>query len=118
MFDRVLWLLLAAVHALPALAFVRPAMITRLYGVAATDDLFLMIRHRAALFLAIVVIAIWAAVDPATRRMAGVAIAISMLSFLWLYWQAGAPPGLRLIARVDLVALPVLILAMWRALAQ
>ena len=118
MLDRLLWLTLAAVHALPALAFFRPALMARLYGVGTTDDLFLMIRHRAALFMAIFVIAIWAAIDPATRCVAGAAIAISMVSFLWLYWQAGSPAGLRLIAWVDLAALPVLILAMWRALAQ
>ena len=33
------------------------------------------------------------AADPRVRRLASVACALSMLSFLLLYWLAGAPPA-------------------------
>ena len=118
MLDRILWLVLAAIHATPALAFVRPATLSAMYRLQADNSLFLLMRHRAALFVVILVIALWAMVDPGARRLASVALAISMLSFLWLYWQAGSPPALRTIALVDLIGLPVLALAMGRAFTQ
>lgn len=118
MLDRILWLILAAIHATPALAFVRPATLSAMYRLQADNPLFLLMRHRAALFVVILVIALWAMVDPGARRLASVALAISMLSFLWLYWQAGSPPALRTIALVDLIGLPVLALAMGRAFTQ
>ena len=117
MLDRILWLILAAIHATPALAFFRPATMTALYRLQPDNPLFLLMRHRAALFVVILVIALWAAADPGARRLASVALAISMVSFLWLYWQAGSPPALRTIALVDLVGMPVLALALWRAFA-
>jgi hypothetical protein len=118
MLDRILWLILAAIHATPALAFVRPATLSAMYRLQADNPLFLLMRHRAALFVVILVIALWAMVDPGARRLASVALAISMLSFLWLYWQAGSPPALKTIALVDLIGLPVLALAMGRAFTQ
>ena len=45
---RLLFLLLALIHAIPALAAVAPASLTRLYGVPATDSALL--QHRAVLF--------------------------------------------------------------------
>lgn len=118
MLDRILWLILAAIHATPALAFIRPATLSAMYRLQADNPLFLLMRHRAALFVVILVIALWAMVDPGARRLASVALAISMLSFLWLYWQAGSPPALKTIALVDLAGLPVLALAMGRAFTQ
>ena len=53
--------------------------------------------------------------DPGVRGVASVACAISMLSFLLLYRLAGAPPALRTIALADLLFLPVLGFASWRA---
>ena len=57
---RLLFLLLALIHAVPALAAVAPASLTRLYGVPATDSALLtLLQHRAvliALFAAILVL--------------------------------------------------------------
>lgn len=112
MLQLVCWLALAAIHVIPALALVRPALLTRLYGLSADHPLFLLLQHRAALFLAVVVVALLAAFDPASRRAALLVVAISMVSFLALYWQAGSPAPLRTIARVDLVGLlPLLVVA-------
>jgi len=111
MLQPILWLVLAAIHATPALAFFRPAGLTQLYGIAPDDPLFLLMQHRAALFLAVFAACIWAAFVPEGRRLAFAVAAISMLGFLWLYWTHGAPVALRRIAIVDMVGLPALLTA-------
>ncbi|MFM9853900.1 MAG: hypothetical protein ACKVOJ_14020 [Sphingomonadaceae bacterium] len=111
------WAILALIHTAPAVGLVRPSLITSLYGVEADDPAFLLLHHRAALFLAVFVICIWAIFDPASRRMASVAVAISMISFLWLFIAGGSPPALRSIAIADAIGLPALAYVTWRAFA-
>ena len=111
----VCWCVLGVIHALPALALFHPGLVSSLYGVEAGSDTHLLLRHRAALFLIICVACAWAALRPETRQLATVSVSISMLSFLLLYWLAGAPPALRGIAIGDLVGLPFLAFAGWRA---
>lgn len=82
-------LVACCIHTLPALALVRPALITRLYGVANGEAAFVLLQHRAALFAVVVVLCLWAARDPAVRRPAAVATAISMIGL----------PALVLVAR-------------------
>lgn len=108
MIDRLLWLVLAMVHGVPALALVQSALLTRLYGIAPKDPAFVLVQHRAGLFVCVVVTCIWAMFDPGVRRLAAVVAGISMLSFLVLYRLAGNPPSLQTIALIDLAALPVL----------
>lgn len=109
------WILLALVHLTPALALVRPSLLTELYGVGVDSPLFLLMQHRAALFAAVLLICIWCAFDAGPRRMGVVVVAFSMLSFLWLWWQAGQPAPLRRIAVVDLVGLIPLAVVAWAA---
>jgi hypothetical protein len=113
--QRIAWVLLALLHLLPALAAVRPAMLTRLYGVTAADASYPLLQHRAALFGVVLVIALWAAFDPGVRRLASVAGALSMVSFLAIWWASGAPAALRPIAVADLIGLPILAYATWKA---
>ena len=92
------WALLALIHLMPALAFVRPALLTQLYGVKAGEATFLLLHHRAALFLAVLLLCLWSIFASAPRPAAAVATAISMLTFLLLYLQAasilpGTPRG-------------------------
>lgn len=108
MIDRVLWLILAAGHLLPVLPVVRPEMLMALYGIASEGDLGLLMRHRAVLFLAIVVVAVWAAFDPAVRGLAAMVLALSISGFLVIYVMGGMPMALRQIAIVDAVMVPVL----------
>jgi hypothetical protein len=115
MLQKIAWLALAAVHLMPALAFFRPASLSALYGIAPDNPLFLLMHHRAALFLAVFASCLWAAFDADARRLASVVTAISMLGFLWLYWRGGAPEPLRTIALVDLAGLPFLGFASWSA---
>jgi hypothetical protein len=108
------WMLLALVHMLPALAWLRPSLLTRLYGVDAGSDVFVLLRHRAALFFAVLVLSSWAAFDVRVHPAAVVVVAISMLSFLLLYASSGAPAKLKTIAIVDAVGLLPLSFVAWR----
>jgi hypothetical protein len=113
--EPLAWLVPALVHTPPALALVAPSLLTRLYGVDGDATVILLLQHRAGLFLMVVVACVWSAVDPAPRRLAAVLVAISMVSFLILYWTAGTPETLRVVAVSDLVALPALAYVSWRA---
>jgi hypothetical protein len=115
MIERAAWFILAAIHALPALALFRPVMIGKLYSIASDNPLFLLLQHRAALFFVIFLLTIWAAFDPASRRIASIGVGVSMISFLILYWSAGSPPALKTIAMTDLVGIPFLLFVAWKA---
>lgn len=103
------------VHITPALALFAPLLLARLYGVIAADPLFVLMHHRAALFLVVVDACIWCAFDPTPRRLGVVLVAISMVSFLALYFANGSPAALRPIAIADIIALPALFYAGWKA---
>jgi hypothetical protein len=109
------WIVLGLIHLAPALALFRPALIGTLYGVDVSSPTFLLLHHRAALFLLVVIICAWAALRPEVRLLATVSVAVSMTSFLWLYAAAGQPPALRTIAIADLAGLPFLAIAAWSA---
>ena len=115
MLQPIFWLILAAIHALPALALFRPATLTTLYGITADSPLFLLMQHRAALFLAVFVACVWAAFVPEGRKLAVLVVGISMLSFLVLFAMAGSPEPLKRIAIADLAGLPFLIGVAWFA---
>ena len=112
----VCWAVLGLIHLLPAFAFFRPTLIGRLYGVDAHSTAFLLLHHRAALFLVVVVLSFWAAWRPEVRPLASVTVAISMVSFLGLYAAGGQPSALRQLAIVDLAGLPFLAVAAWLTL--
>ncbi len=115
MIAAICWGVLGIIHLLPSLALFRPAMIGTLYGVEAGSTTFLLLHHRAALFLAVLIVCVWAALRPEVRPMASVVVAVSMISFLWLFAAAGQPPALRQIAIADLAGLPFLAMAAWMA---
>lgn len=115
MLQSILWLLLAAIHFFPALAFFQPVGLTRLYRIQPDNPLFLLMQHRAGLFLAVFAVCVYAAFMADGRRAATIVVAISMLSFLFLWVSAGSPPALRRIALVDLAGVPILLAAAWFA---
>ena len=118
MVERIAWGLLAALHVMPALALFRPALIARLYGIEAGGIAFVLLQHRAALFLAVVAVCVYAAFDPASRRVATVAVAISMVSFLFVWATSGQLAALRGIAVADAIGLLPLAYVAWRAFAD
>lgn len=99
----------------PALALFAPSLLTRLYDVNAANPLFVLMHHRAALFLVIVITCIWCAFDPTPRRLGVVLVTISMISFLVLYFANGSPTALRQIAIADIIGLPALLYVGWKA---
>jgi hypothetical protein len=112
---RLAWLLLALIQALPAIALVRPSLLTTLYGVKPEEPAFALLWHRAALFAVILLICCWAAFRPEVRQLAVVAVTISMAGFLIIYGVQGAPATLRAIAIADLAGLPLLVFVAWNA---
>lgn len=115
MSQLICWLLVGLVHLVPALALFRPALITRLYGIAPGSPVFLLMHHRAALFFAVLLACLWAAFVPEGRKLAALVAAVSMLSFLVLYNLYGRPASLSTIALVDLIGLVPLAWAGWHA---
>ena len=114
--TKIAWFLLALVHASPAAVLFRPSLVEKLYGTASEGATGLLLTHRGATFLGIVVAAIWAAFDPSVRRLATVVVAIAVLGYLLLYARAGMPGGsLRAIAAVDALAVVPLLLVIWSA---
>ena len=105
MLQLVCWLILMAIHLTPALAVVRPSLLTKLYRLPPESPLFLLMQHRAALFAAVVAACLIAAFHAPSRPLAAAVTGISMISFLILYALAGQPAALRTIARVDLIGL-------------
>jgi hypothetical protein len=114
--TKVAWLLLALVHVSPAAVLFRPNLVQKLYGTGSEGAAGLLLTHRGATFLAIVIAAVWAAFDPSVRRLCTVVVAIAILGYLFLYARAGLPEGpLRTIAAVDALALGPLLLVTWSA---
>jgi hypothetical protein len=112
---RLAWFFLALIHALPAIALVRPSLLTTLYGVDSASPAYTLLWHRAALFAVVLLICCWAALRPEVRQLATVAVAISMVGFLGIYWAQGMPVDLRTIAIADLIGLPALAFVGWSA---
>ena len=85
---------------------VAPSLVQSLYGVSPDGAAGVLLIHRGALFLAIVVASVLAAFDPTARRVGSVVVAIGVVGFLLVYARAGMPAGaLRTIAYVDLAGL-------------
>lgn len=114
---KLAWLVLGLLHVAPAATAVSPRLVQRLYGVAPSGDLeLLVVMHRGVLFCAIVTSCVLGAFDPAARRALGVVVGTSMVGYLLLYWRAGMPTGpLRVVALVDLLGLAPLAFALWSA---
>jgi hypothetical protein len=114
--TKIAWLMLAAVHGSPAAVLFWPAAMQRLYGVSPEGPARLLLTHRGAAFLAVVVAAVWAAFDPPVRRMSAVLVGICVLGYILVYVRAGMPDGpLRTVAAVDALALAPLLLVAWNA---
>jgi hypothetical protein len=69
------WLALAAIHASPAAVLFRPALIETLYGVRATGSSGVLLIHRGALFLAVFVVALFAALNTEACKAATLLVA-------------------------------------------
>lgn len=119
--TKLCWALLALIHASPAAVLFAPDLTRRLYGVDAEDAIGVLLVHRGALFLAVVVACAYALVYLSARRPASIVVAISIIGFLVVYARAGMPFALQGIAIADLVALVPLafvLVSAWRGQAM
>jgi len=113
---KIAWLLVALIHLMPSLSFFAPGLVEKLYGASNEGDVGVLLIHRGALFLGVLVISIIAIFAPDFRKAAVIIAAISMIGFLIVYARAGMPDGpLRKIALVDLVGLLPLAWGAWNA---
>jgi hypothetical protein len=113
------WIVLLLIHVMPAAAAFSPRLRKRMYGVEENGVLGVILAHRGFLFLAVAAACAYAAFDTASRPLATIVTAISVLGFLALYVLAGSPKALRQIAVVDLIGVPPLVFVFydaWRAL--
>ncbi len=116
--ERLAWLGLALIHLMPAMALVAPGGLARLYGIKPGGAILVLLEHRTLLFAGILVLCLWSAFDRQPRPAALAATAISVLGYFALYIRHGLPAGpLRTIAKVDLLALPLLAFLAVRLLA-
>jgi hypothetical protein len=118
MVEKLCYAALALIHIMPASLLFRPGAIGQLYNIESGGPLLVLLHHRAALFVIVVIACLWAIADPQSRRLAVAVVATSMLSFLAIYWQAGSPPALWGIARADLAGLPFLAYLAWAAFSR
>jgi hypothetical protein len=114
--TKAAWVVIALVHVLPSMVFFRPALAERLYGVSPSGEIGILLVHRGALFLAITVACIFAAMDESVRRAISCIAAISVIGFLIVYVNSGMPAGsLRTIALADAFLLLPLAFVTFRA---
>ena len=114
--TKIAWLALAVIHLPPAAVLVAPGLAERLYAVDPTGAPGVLIVHRGALFLGLVILALWAMLDPALRLAASTVLIVSVVGFLVVYART-APNELRAIAVADTIALAPLLWVAWRAWA-
>lgn len=108
---RLAWIVLAAIHLLPALGLVSASVRQQLYGPVPTGDLSLLLAHRGLIFAALLVSALVAAIFTPARLATAFAVTVSVTGFLVLYAVEGCSGGpLRRIAIVDAAALPALLI--------
>jgi hypothetical protein len=108
-------LLLALVHALPAIGVLGGRWLETLYGVNAEGgNLQLLLRHRALLFAMLAAFLAYAAFVPALHRLALIAGWLSVGSFLLLAAGTdGLNAALSRVVRVDLLLVVALAFASW-----
>lgn len=106
----------AVIHALPLAGVLGADRLAQLYGTPVQDaGLELLLRHRAVLFGLLAAFMGYAALRPDLHRLALVAGLLSVASFLLLAWlQRGSALSapLAMVARVDGVALALLVVAL------
>jgi len=118
----VLLILLAAglVHLLPVAGVLGGSRFQALYGVTVEDPaVALLRRHRAVLFALVGAALIVAACWPAARLPGVLVGLLSLGSFLLLAWLTGpTTPALARVVRIDVVLLPLLLLALVLAVSE
>ena len=103
-------LLLSGIHALPLMGVLGSSRLSSLYGIPIDEpNLEILMRHRAVLFGLLAAFLAYAALRPDLHRLAMIAAALSVGSFVALTGVVGgANAALVTVCRVDLAALGLL----------
>jgi len=119
-FVSIALLLAALIHALPLLGVLGAPRLTVLYGIPVGEpNLEILLRHRAVLFGLLAGLLAYAAFRPELQRLALVAGALSVGSFLILSLLVGHPnAALQTVFKVDVAALLLLMAAGFVQLRQ
>lgn len=101
----------AGVHAVPASMLFRPQGIRKLYGGSSlTPELALLMRHRAAGFATLVVMAVVALFVQAWRSPILIFALSSVTIFVVLWWRSKVrTPALDRVAYADMALIPVVV---------
>ena len=99
------------INLIPSIGVLSNEKLTSLYGVdIVSDDLALLLRHRAVLFLIVGTMLLTAAFVHSLRPIAGIAGLVSMISFILLAWSLpDIGPLMKRIVTADIVASLLLI---------
>jgi hypothetical protein len=108
-----LLIVIGLIHLLPLPGVLGGERLAVLYGLTFDEpNLALLMRHRAVLFGLIGAFLLFAAFKPSLHTPALVAAAVSVLSFLWLAWQAGGINAqVQRVVMADIVALVCAVVA-------
>jgi len=106
-------LVVALIHALPAIGALGAAKLSALYGISVAEpNLEILLRHRAVLFGLLAAFLAWAAFEPELHRLALIAGLVSVGSFMGATALVGQPnAALRRVFTVDVAALVLLLAA-------
>ena len=115
-----LLVIVGLINFLPIIGLVSSDQLTKLYGVAVTENnLLVLMKHRALLFGVIGGFIMYAAFFPHLHKLAFVAGFISMFGFILIAWQTGGINSLlNRILIIDLIASALLLLTLILSLSN
>jgi len=113
-FVAVSYLLAGIVNTIPAIGVISSARLVSLYGVdIVSDDMSLLLRHRAVLFLIVGLLLLISVFVDSLRLISGLAGLLSMVSFVLLAWSLpDINPYLQRIVTVDIVVSVLLVVGL------
>ena len=106
-------IVVGVIHLLPLSGVLGADRLSRLYGISFEDNnLAILMRHRAVLFGMLGILLLVAGFRPTLQPLALIAGFISVISFLWLAWSAGAyNANIERVFNADLIVLACLVVA-------
>ena len=113
-FIAISYFLAGVVNTIPAIGVISSARLTSLYGIdVVSDDMSLLLRHRAVLFLIVGLLLLTSVFIDSLRLVSGLAGLLSMVSFALLAWSLPEiNASLQRIVTVDIIASVLLLLAL------
>ena len=114
LFVAACYVVAGVVNLLPVIGVFSNTQLTSLYGVeVASDDLSLLLRHRAVLFLIVGLLLLTSVAFQSLRLVSGIAGLVSMMSFVLLAWSLPeVNSSLQRIVMIDIIVSVFLFIAL------